>query len=174
MCNPVTAIAAGGQILSGYGAYKAGKRNANAVVRAAAEQAGQELSAAGEQANQVRKEGARAQSSARAAYAASGVVVDSGTADDVQDEFTQGYENDAAMVILGGDRRANSAMQTANNQAQSYRRQGRQALTSALLSTGISAASGWRGMSRKTTTQAPEAYSDSYLRWLQRPGAGAD
>jgi len=123
MCISIgTMLMAGMQVLGGISAQKAAK-----------EQAAEERDAAKAEAETTRKAGERQRKAATAAYGASGVVVNEGTAQDVQDEITADYEKDAMMQVLTGERRARVA-----------ERKGKQALMGSLLGAGTAVAGGWK------------------------------
>lgn len=99
------------------------------------------------QADRVRTAAKYAKGSARAAYGASGVDVNSGSSADVQQRLTAGSELDAWQAILSGQRAYNSGMNTA----------------AALRAAGANAAaSGWAGASKSLLSGIGSGIKDGW------------
>ena len=117
-----------------------------------AEQAAADANAARESAKleaaQIRKAGEKQRSSARAALAASGVNVDTGTAELINTEIQQNAEQDALTTIQTGVNRSRAI----NAEGEAARISGRNARTAGYLNAGSTALSafstaqrtGWR------------------------------
>lgn len=91
-------FSAGGSVLGGQGAKRAGAENARL-----------ELMAANDTAKIIRRRAREAQGSATSAYAASGVDVGSGTPTLVSNQIAYDSEIDAMNALLTGKRRATAA-----------------------------------------------------------------
>ena len=146
-----TALLIGSAVVAGGSAIMQGQQ-AEAMGNYQAEQARADADAAAESAKleaaNIRKAGERQRSSARAALAASGVNVDTGTAELINTEITQNAEQDALTTIQTGVSRARMI----NAEGQASRIAGDNAATAGFLnaaSTAMSAGytgkkSGWR------------------------------
>ena len=146
-----TALLIGSAVVAGGSAIMQGQQ-AEAMGNYQAEQARADADAAAESAKleaaNIRKAGERQRSSARAALAASGVNVDTGTAELINTEIQQNAEQDALTTIQTGVSRARMI----NAEGQASRIAGDNAATAGFLnaaSTAMSAGytgkkSGWR------------------------------
>lgn len=114
-------VAAGGALLGAAGSIMSGK----AKKRAAYDEASQVALEAKVRAMNIRKLAAQTRSAARAGYAASGVVVDEGSALLADASITRESEFDAFYTILSGETRA-----------QALRRQGQAEQTAGWLGAG--------------------------------------
>jgi hypothetical protein len=99
------------------------------------------------QAQRIRIAGKRTASTARAAYAASGVDVSEGSAKDARADIFENSENDALQQILSGTReaatlRGNAALM--RKSADNSRAAGQSAMFGSLLSGAGKAASNWK------------------------------
>lgn len=165
-------ISAAGILKQGMDAKRAGEANAaelqyqrdQGFADAAAEREGAQV-----RAGQIRKAGRYQQSEARASLAKSGVVVDSGSGQAVQDHIKASSEQDALTEILTGDyraRRMEAGATASGRQAVYADRAGSEALTGSLLraggTLGYAAASGpstgWR---TQVQEMAPGQFSTS-------------
>ena len=146
-----TALLIGSAVVAGGSAIMQGQQ-AKAMGNYQAEQARADADAAAASAKleaaNIRKAGERQRSSARAALAASGVNVDTGTAELINKEITQDAEQDALTTIQTGANRGRMI----NAEGQAARIAGNNAATAGYLnaaSTAMSAGytgqrSGWR------------------------------
>jgi hypothetical protein len=160
--NANTALGVGSAALSAFGALKQGsaaEAAANAQSDALMVQSNQALQSARDQATVIRRNGAAAQGTARAAAAASGVVVDSGSAKLAADTIGDNANSDALAAITNGGRQA-VALQT---NAQLTRAAGQSAASASKLSalaTGVTAYSRWKmaksAVANQTYTGAAE------------------
>lgn len=124
-------------------------------------QAERETVAATEEAKRIRKAGEKQAGAARAALAASGVMVDSGSAININEDILAGSESDAMNTLLTGERKAkayttsasetNRSASQARGQASQYRSSASTAQSSSLISAGATALTGWRGVSQAGT-----------------------
>jgi hypothetical protein len=140
-------------------------KNANTLAGAQAGlldyQAQVERQAAMQEATNIREDARSVQGSARTAYAASGVKVDTGTAAMVDEKIIRESEQDAFMAILEGNRRArgmNTAASTERIQGRQAQRAGYVNAAGTLLggSWNYAKASGWRSKGAGFSgTQAP-------------------
>lgn len=108
-------------------------------------QAAQEIEASKQEAIRIRRAGEKTAGAARAALAASGISVDSGTAININEDITQGAELDAFNTILTGKRKAD-AFQRSASQARAV---GQNAVSASILSAAASGAksyAGWKGV----------------------------
>lgn len=138
MCNPLLAFAglqAAGSIGQGMAANAAGQGQ-QAIYNA---QAIAERDAAAAEAEKFGRRTQGARSTARAALAGSGVMVDSGTALTIDQDIAQRGFEDARMALLTGERRARELQY----QGQSARRAGRGALVQSVFRAGSQVAQGW-------------------------------
>lgn len=106
--------------------------------------AAQEREAAKQEASRIRAAGDRQAGAARAALAGSGIVVDQGSAVNINEDIYRGAESDAFNTLLTGERRAGAY----NRQAEMNRKAGDNAVTSSLLGSMATAGqgySGWKG-----------------------------
>jgi hypothetical protein len=159
MCDPITATLAGASVLQGYGSYQQGKA-----------QAANELDAASAEASKIRTAGERQRGSARVALAASGVQLDTGSAALAEADITNGYQQDAMMAFLGGQRRAASAKQAGKN-----------ALVGSLISAGATVAGGWKSTANGWDAKGFTGTNDRGLLskgnnvdWFLTNGSGGD
>ena len=138
MCTGMEGLALAqgvGTIVQGYGAMQAG----NAQRGLANAQAIAEQDAAAAEADLIRGRTRRAQGSARAALAASGVSLDSATALDIGQDIGQRGEQDALMALLSGDRRARELRAQGSIAAA----QGRARMGSSVIAAGSQVGQGW-------------------------------
>lgn len=133
-----TGVSVLGQIQQGQAKQEAS--NANAQEQAT--QAAQEQVAAQEEARRIRKAGEKQAGAARAALAASGVVVDQGSAININEDIYQRSESDAQQILLTGKRRSDAL----NRQSSQSINAGQNAVTGSLLSAGATALTGWKGV----------------------------
>lgn len=135
------------------GQARADKMNANTQAMIDDAQAQQEQQAGIQQAQIIRRARDYAMSSATAAYAASGVKVGEGSAQEVVDDIGKRGTQDAYTAIINADRRA-TAMRLQGNLGQLGAQAGAaQAEGSALVSAAGSVYSGWK-TAPKTTVPA--------------------
>lgn len=137
------AISAGVTVMGTIAQGQAQKRAADAQAREYENQAAAAQVAATEEAKRIRKAGERTAGAARAALAASGIVVDEGTGVNINEDIYRNSEQDAFNTLLTGKNRAGSMQRSA---AQS-RASGKNAVTASLLgaaSTGLNAYAGWK------------------------------
>lgn len=99
-------------------------------------------------ARKTREAGEDTAGAARADYAASNVVVDSGSASDVQSDIVSSAEEDALNEILYGRRKSSSL----RGQERLTRKAGKNAQAGSYLSAGATIADGW---SRSATPSVP-------------------
>lgn len=146
MCGIATlmALSAGvsalGQLHEGQARKQAADANALENDIAAA----QEREAAKQEADRIRKAADRQAGSARAALAGAGIVVDQGSAVNINEDIYRGSESDAFNTLLTGERQASAY----NRKASMYRKEGDNAVTASLLgsaSTGARGYAGWKG-----------------------------
>jgi hypothetical protein len=108
------------------------------------------------QARQIRDAGKRQRAAATAASAASGLSINDGTAELINNEITQGAEQDALTTILSG--RNGSRRMLAQGEAAKI--QGENAKTAGYMSaigSTMTAASGWKSSAAPTTKQSIHA-----------------
>lgn len=109
--------------------------------------AAQEREAAKQEASRIRAAGDRQAGAARAALAGSGIVVDQGSAVNINEDIYRGAESDAFNTLLTGERRAGAY----NRQASMERAKGENAVTASILGSATSMATagkeyaGWKG-----------------------------
>lgn len=156
MCTGAEALMMGGTVLSGM------SRNAQGQGQQylAEADALYELDAAQQQAEKIQRAARRQKSSARAATAASGARVDE-FALAAETEIDALANEDAAMTILSGERRARSLRAS----GQAARAAGRNEMMGSLFQAGGQAYSNWKG-----AKQAPASSFHSADWW--RGGAG--
>jgi hypothetical protein len=138
-----TAISASSAISQGRQAEATGNYQA-AQIQADAEAAQGEARL---QAEQIRKAGQRQRSAAMSAQAASGVKVDSGTAELINTEITRNAEQDALTTIQSGGTRSRQMMAGAEAAQISGKNAGRAGYfnaASSALGAGATIAKGWR------------------------------
>lgn len=119
MCTGFEMFLIGSTGLSAASSRKAGRdqqRANDANARQAEEDAEAEKAASAVRAGLIRRGGKRQQSAARAAYAASGVQADVGSAGVVDREIGRSAEEDALNELLHGDRLGARYAQEAENQ----------------------------------------------------------
>lgn len=111
MCDPIsvtlaaaTALSAGGQIMAGQNARKAG----NQQYALANRQADEVLASADYEAGKIRQNAESGRGAAVAAMAASGVKVGEGSALEVERKILTVGEEDAMMTLLNAERQARS------------------------------------------------------------------
>lgn len=115
-------------------------------------QAERETVAAMEEAKRIRKAGQRQASAAAAQLAASGIMVDSGSAININEDISGGAESDAMNTLLTGKRRSESYKFSSDQNttmANQTRAAGSQAQKSSILSAAATGAQGlmsWRGV----------------------------
>lgn len=138
------AISAGVSVLGQLQAGQAQKQAADANALENDIAAAQSREAAKQEADRIRKAGDRQAGAARAAFAGSGIVVDQGSAVNINQDIYQGAESDALNTLLTGERQASAY----NRKASMYRAEGENAVTSSLLSSAATAGqamAGWKG-----------------------------
>lgn len=133
-----TAMTVAGKLQEGAAQQEA----SNEQARQLAMQAGREQAAAEEEAKRIQKAGDRTAGAARAALAASGVMVDQGTSININEDIYKRASDDAYQTLLTGQRKASNLTANADQAIKS----GQNAMTSSLLSAGASAFSGWKGV----------------------------
>jgi hypothetical protein len=104
------------------------------------------------EAAKIRKAGQRQRSSAIAAQAASGVKVDTGTAELINTEIIQNAEEDALTTIQSGgtrSRQMNAGAQAAQIGGKNAQRAGYMNAASTALGAGATVAKGWRTNTQK-------------------------
>jgi hypothetical protein len=104
--------------------------------------AGQEEDAANQEADRIRRAGRRTQGAARAAFAGSGIDVNSGSAMTVDEEIGRDSEKDAFNTLLTGKRRAGAYRFNADQAAAA----GRNAKTASVLGAAATGMQGWKGV----------------------------
>lgn len=140
MCTGAEAIAMGGQGLQGLSSLAyAGAQNTQGKADVAGER-----SAAQQQAENIMRATQRQRGAARAATAASGAAVDVFSLG-VEEEIQQMGEKDAAMTILGAERRAQAERIAAKNRTAAGLFGAGESLVK------IAAGSGWKGGKKPTT-----------------------
>lgn len=139
----IMAISAGVTVVGTIAQGQAQKAAADAQAREYEDQAAAAQVAATEEAKRIRKAGERTAGAARAALAASGVVVDEGTGVNINEDIYRNSEQDAYNTLLTGKNQSGSLQRSA---VQS-RTAGSNAVTSSLLSaagTGMQGYAGWK------------------------------
>ncbi|MES1979726.1 MAG: hypothetical protein V4451_16930 [Pseudomonadota bacterium] len=119
-------------------------------------QADRETVAATEEAKRIRKAGERTTGTARAQLAASGVMVDSGSAININEDISGRAESDAMNTLLTGQRKADSYRYASDESlysagmsrtsAAQNRAKGANAQTASILSAVGTGLQGWRGI----------------------------
>lgn len=133
-----TGVSVVGQLQQGMAA----KRAADAEARAAENLAAQHRDAAQQEAKRIREAGDKTRGAARAAMAASGIDVNSGSAVTIEDDILQGSEMDAYMTLLTGDRKATSL----HDSASIARARGSSAMMGSALGAVSTGLQGWKGV----------------------------
>lgn len=128
------ATSAFGNILGGISGYRSDRQSAKNL----SELAGQTETVGAMTADILRKKGKQAVSSARAQYGASGIDVNSGTAQVVQKEITQNAEMDALTAIL----QSKIESRAMRNEASKLKNRAKQQLISGILGAGGNIAQG--------------------------------
>lgn len=139
------AISAGISVVGQIQQGQAQKAAADAQAREQEIAADQNRVAAQQEAARIRKAGERQAGAARAALAGSGIVVDQGSAMNINEDIYRGSESDAFNTLLTGERQTSSLMRSASQS----RAAGDNAVTSSLLgaaSTGARAYAGWKSV----------------------------
>ncbi|GHV34457.1 hypothetical protein FACS1894187_05040 [Synergistales bacterium] len=169
MCTVMmTALSAASSLAQGMaaqGAAKAQALSAEQNARMAEEQAKDSVKRGGREENKFRRQIAIHQGQQRAALAASGVDVDSGSAELLQDASRGEAEEDASVIRFNAQREAWGHQAQATdyrNQASAARAAGRNAMTGGVIGAGASLLSlagdgGW--FSKTKTTPKPAVYS---------------
>ncbi|MCB2001689.1 MAG: hypothetical protein KDH93_19140 [Rhodoferax sp.] len=135
-----SAISALGALSQGRQAAATGKyQQEQAAADADAERAYAQI-----EAGKIREARSRTQSAARASVAASGVEVDVGTAELINQDIFASGEEDALTTVMNGATRARKL----NAQGEGYAISGRNARTASALSAGSAFAKGWRSTVR--------------------------
>jgi len=142
-----TAISAGAQVQQGreakaMGNYQAAQAKADADA---------ERGAAAAYAEKIRKAGDVERGRQRAALAASGASLDSGSADVIDDNIVSAYEEDALVAMFGGENRARSRAA----EGESARIAGGRAQRYAMVEAGTTALRGWYGYQKNNAAGAP-------------------
>jgi hypothetical protein len=142
------AISAGVSLMGQLHAGQAQKQAADANALENDIAAAQSREAAKEEAARIRKAGDRQAGSARAALAGAGIVVDQGSAVNINEDIYRGAESDAFNTLLTGERQAGAY----NRKASMARAEGENAVTASLLGSASTAAGagyeirkGWKG-----------------------------
>jgi hypothetical protein len=141
----VLAISAGLSIMGQIKQGKAQKKAANTQARGQDLAAAQNQEAAKQEAGNIRKAGKRQAGASRAALAGAGIVVDSGSGININEDIYRGSESDAYNTLLTGERQASSL----NRSASQSRAAGDNAVTGSLLGAASTAArsyAGWKGV----------------------------
>jgi hypothetical protein len=110
------------------------------------------------QARQIRKAGQAQKSAATAATAASGFSVNDGTAEVINNQIDQGAEQDALTAILSGKNNARRLVA----QGEAAKKAGENARTAgymSAISTGMSAAGGWKSPAGKPAGNPMSRYT---------------
>lgn len=151
-------VAAAGAAEQGIQGYRRGKA-AEVEAHQMDIDADNELQAASDRADLVRKAGAKTRSAARAAYAAAGVDVNEGSPLQIDQEIGQDVEHDAWAEILTGRSTANRMRQQANQVRAGGKNAADQSAWAAggsLLSAGAQAyRGGWSSRPREQQAPAP-------------------
>lgn len=137
------AISAGVSVMGSIAQGQAQKQAADAQAREYENQANAAKVAATQEAVRIRKAGEKTAGAARAALAASGVVVDAGTGVNINEDIYRNSESDAQNTLLTGSNQASSLNRSANQS----RIAGNNAVTSSLLgaaSAGMQGYAGWK------------------------------
>lgn len=143
-------LAAVGGVMSAKGQMDAGRAQQQAANFSAEQdeiEAAQTRQAYREQAEKIRRIGRAQASEAKAAYAASGVSIGSGTPVLINDQIQNDTESDAYNTILTGNRRADSLEAQAamsRRSGASMAKVGQRAATGSLLSMAGSTYSAWK------------------------------
>lgn len=145
MC--LTAIALGAQAVGTVLQMKGAVQSAEFEASQLATQGAQEKIAAEEEAAKIRKAGEKQAGAARAALAASGVDVNSGTAININEDIYSGAESDAQNTLLTGKRRAT----TLNEQSRQTIKAGYGKSMTSLLSGATNMATGWKSVQSPNT-----------------------
>ncbi len=147
MMSLAQGLSIAGTAMSAIGAIQEG-RQAAATGKYQAEQAAADADAqrayAQIEAGKIRKERDRTVSAARASLAASGVGLDAGTAEMINQDIYARGEEDALTTVMNGNTQARKL----NAQGQAYRLSGDNARTSSALRAGSAFAKGWRSTVR--------------------------
>lgn len=133
-----TGVSIAGQLQQG----RAARAAADAEARAAENLAAQTRDAAQQEAKRIRLAGDRTRGAARAAMAASGIDVNSGTAVTIEDDIATSSEMDAYMTLLTGERKSTSLQDS----AAISRSRGANAMTASLLGSVTTGLQGWKGV----------------------------
>lgn len=118
------------------------RRAADAEAQQMENIAAQQQDQAQAEAERIRRAGERTQGAARAQLAASGVVVDEGSAVLIDQEIGRTVEEDAQMTLLTGKRQAGASRFSASM----ARAQGRNAQTASVLGAVSTGLQGWKGI----------------------------
>lgn len=150
-----TGLSISGQLAKG----QADRAAAKAEARAAENLAAQARDAAVQEAMQIRKAGERTRGAARAALAASGIDVNSGTAITIEDEIGSSSEISAYRKLLTGDREATSLQ----DKAAIARARGKNAMSASILGSVSTGLQGWkavkvRNLSGPTNAELAQMY----------------
>ena len=135
------AISAGVSVMGQIQQGQAQKQAADAQAREQDIAAQQNREAATQEAAKIRKAGERQAGASRAALAGAGIVVDSGTGVNINEDIYRGSESDAFNTLLTGERQASSL----NRSASQSRAAGDNAVTGSLLGAASTAARGYAG-----------------------------
>lgn len=149
------AISAGVSVMGQLHEGQARKQAADAQALEHDIAAAQSREAAKQEADRIRKAGDRQAGSARAAMAGAGIVVDQGSAVNINEDIYRGAESDAFNTLLTGERQASAY----NRQASMSRAAGDNAVTSSILSAASTAGqayAGWKGAKQP----ANDAFAD--------------
>lgn len=137
------AISTGVSVMGALAEGQAKKQAADAQAREYENQANAAKVAATQEAARIRKAGEKTAGAARAALAASGVVVDAGTGVNINEDIYRNSESDAQNTLLTGSNQAASL----NRSADQSRIAGKNKVTESLLgaaSEGLKGYQGWK------------------------------
>jgi hypothetical protein len=135
-----TGISVAGQVAQGQAKKEAGDAQAREFQIAA----DQNAVAAQQEAARIRKAGEKTAGAARAALAGAGIVVDQGSAVNINEDIYRNSETDAYNTLLTGERQSGSLMRKASQSSA----EGNNSLTASLLSSGVTGAEGYAGWKR--------------------------
>ncbi len=144
MCTGAEGLMMGGQALGGLSRSLAGSAQADLAEADAL----YEIDAAAQQAQKIQRAARRQKGTARAATAASGARIDE-FALAPETEIDALANEDAAMTILSGERRARALRFS----GQAAKRAGRNEMTASLFSAGAQGYSNWKGAKKAVKTE---------------------
>lgn len=144
-------VSVAGQLAQGMAARRAGDMQAQMDERLARQQQDQ----AQQEADRIRRAGAKTKGAARAQLAASGINANQGSSVAIEDEIGTQSEQDARMTLLTGQRYAD-ASRFAGAQA---RMRGKSALAASALGATSTGLQGWKGVAREAPVVTDGGYS---------------